>query len=162
MGTGFASYSQGHFSVLFCPHLRSEILILMLSFTLASHLVESMGYTIRRSQGEREEHLVLTYAHFPPIHGPRFTCSQSSYGNFFLVLVMFLCVLIHTKLEMIMVSHSFLSLFFILSIDYSVLGYTMVNSFLYIHSIFQVFLCPKFEWNRVSSLPCLMISFFIL
>lgn len=91
-----------------------------------------------------------------------FICSQSSYGNFFLVLVMFLCVLIHTKLEMIMVSHSFLSLFFILSIDYSVLGYTMVNSFLYIHSIFQVFLCPKSKWNRVSSLPCLMISFFIL
>lgn len=58
-----------------------------------------------------------------------FTCSQSSYSNnFFLVLVILLCVLIHTKLEMIMVSHSFLSLFFILFIDYSVLGYTMVNS----------------------------------
>ena len=61
MGTGFASYSNTHFSVLFCPHLRSEILILMPSFTLASHLVDSIGYTIRRSQGEREEHLVLQF-----------------------------------------------------------------------------------------------------
>ena len=121
-----------------------------------------------REKGKNIWSLLMPISHPFTDHGLvevcSFTCSQSSYSNnFFLVLVILLCVLIHTKLEMIMVSHSFLSLFFILFIDYSVLGYTMVNSSFFTSTqlTFQVFLCPKFEWNRVSSLPCLMISLFI-